>query len=89
MPVPDQTYQVSLQGFIVNTQLLTTGSTPLQTEWGQLIAYGASAEIYADRGDMVAYNILWNPQGIIKRYENIALGRFVAQLEDAQSVPRF
>lgn len=89
MPVPAQVHQVSLQGFIVQNQLLSTGAYPLQTEWGQLIAYGAAAEIYADRGDMVAYNILWNPQGIIKRYENIALGRFVAQLEDAQSVPRF
>jgi hypothetical protein len=61
-------------------------TTPLQTEWGQLIAYGASLEIFSDRGDLVAYN---NNYPILKRYENVALGRTVQQYEASQSVPRF
>ncbi len=85
-PVPDQLYAITLQGYIVQTQLSTTGSTPLQTEWGQLIAYGAALEIYSDRGDLVAYNQTFP---IFKRYENVALGRFVQQLDNVQSVPRF
>lgn len=85
-PIPDQVYQVNLQGFIVQNQLLNTGAVPMQTEWGQLIAYGASVEIFADRGDLAAYNATYP---IMKRYENVALGRFVQQLENAQSVGRF
>lgn len=85
-PVPDQVYQVTLQGYIVQSQLLTAGSVPLQTEWGLLIAYGASLEIFSDRGDLLAYK---NTYPLFQRYENVALGRYVQQLENVQSVPRF
>lgn len=86
MPVPDQVYQITLQGFINQAQITTTTGVPLQTEWGQLIAYGASLEIFSDRGDWGAYQTIYP---IFKRYENVALGRFVQQLENAQSVQRF
>ncbi len=85
-PIPDQVYNITLQGYQVQNQLTSTNTVPLQTEWGQLIAYGAALEIYSDRGDLVAYN---NTLGVFKRYENVALGRFVQQLENSQSVPRF
>lgn len=89
-PVPDQVYVMTLQGFINQVQLssATPGVTdlPLQTEWGQLIAYGASIEIFSDRGDLAAYN---NFYPLLKRYENVALGRTVAQYDNSQSVPRF
>jgi hypothetical protein len=87
-PIPDQVYQITMQGYINQTQFDVTNqsTTPLQTEWGQLIAYGASLEIFSDRGDLVAYN---NNYPILKRYENVALGRTVQQYEASQSVPRF
>lgn len=85
-PIPDQVYQITLQGYINQTQLVAGSDTPLQTEWGQLIAYGAALEIYSDRGDLVAYNQTYP---IMKRYENVALARFTQQLESVQSVPRF
>lgn len=89
-PIPDQVYAITLQGYIVQNQLTSvtpgTTDTPLQTEWGVLIAYGASLEIFSDRGDIGAYNTYYP---ILKRYENVALGRFVQQLEVSQSIPRF
>ncbi len=88
-PIPDQVYQITLQGFITQIALDAVSNPnqlPLQTEWGQLIAYGASLEVFSDRGDLVAYN---NYYPVFKRYENVALGRFVEQFTNAQSVPRF
>jgi len=87
-PIPDQVYQITLQGYINQVQLDENdmGSTPLQTEWGLLIAYGASCEIFSDRGDNQAYAETFQ---LMKRYENIALARTVQQYEASQSVPRF
>jgi hypothetical protein len=87
-PIPDQVYQITMQGYINQTQLDENdlGSVPLQTEWGLLIAYGASVEIFSDRGDNQAYTESYQ---IMKRYENVALARTVQQYESSQSVPRF
>lgn len=85
-PIPDQVYQITMQGFITQESLDSPAQLPLQTEWGQLIAYGASLDIFADRSDLGAYNSFFP---IFKRYENVALGRYVEQYENAQSVPRF
>lgn len=87
-PIPDQVYQITLQGYINQVQLDVNnlGGSPLQTEWGQLIAYGAALEIYSDRGDLQAYGETYQ---LLKRYENVALARTVQQYEASQSVPRF
>ena len=85
-PIPDQGYAITMQGYVNQIQLTGDASTPLSTEWGQLIAYGASLDIFADRGDLVAYN---NTYPIFKRYENVALGRTVQQYDSSQAVPRF
>lgn len=86
MPVPDQAYQIQMQGYIKPATLDTDASTPLQEEWGPLIAYGVSLEIFSDRGDEDSYESYW---GMFKRYENVALGRTIQQLTAEQSVPRF
>jgi hypothetical protein len=85
-PIPDQVYQISMQGYINQDQFVSGSDVPLQTEWGQLIAYGASLEIFADRGDLQAYGETFQ---ILLRYQNVALGRTVQQFEAVQSVPRF
>ena len=85
-PIPDQVYQITLQGFITQIQLTNQADSPVFSEWGQLLAIGASLDIFLDRGDLVAYN---NMYPLFKRYENVALGRYVQQFSDAQSVPRF
>jgi hypothetical protein len=85
-PIPDLVYQITMQGFITQVQLTLSSSSPLLTEWGELIAIGASLDVFLDRGDLAAYNAYYP---ILKRYENVALGRFVEQLQNQQSIPRF
>ncbi len=85
-PIPDQVYQITMQGFISQVQLINNASVPLLTEWGELLAMGAALDIFLDRGDLGAYGTYYP---IFKRYENVALGRFVEQYTNAQSVPRF
>ncbi len=91
-PVPDQAYQIQMQGYIkpliLNDNPLQGPivSTPLQIEWGPLIAYGASLEIFEDSGDTENYDRYFP---VFKRFENVALGRTIQQLTEQQSVPRF
>lgn len=85
-PVPDQVYQMHMQGFIQPATLSSDSSTPLQQEWGIYIAYGASLDIFSDRGDMGDYKENYS---IFKRYESVAISRTVTQLSSQQSVPRF
>lgn len=85
-PVPDQTYQIRMQGYVVPTLLVNNSDTPTQEEWGPLIAYGAALEIFADRGDEQNYQ---ETMGKLKRYENVALSRTIQQYTAEQSVPRF
>lgn len=84
--VPDQAYQILMQGFVVPATLSSDTDTPMQEEWGQLIAYGASLDIFLDTGDNDNYNQYYP---IFKRFENVALGRTIQQYTSEQSVPRF
>ena len=86
MPVPDQAYRIQMQGYIKPVLLSNLTDTPLQNEWGSLIAYGAALQIFADSGDMDNYDRYFDE---FKRQENIALGRTIQQLTSQQSVPRF
>ncbi len=85
-PVPDQAYQILMQGYIKPLSLVEDSDTPLQEEWGPLIAYGASLEVFNDTGDNDNYDAYFP---IFKRYENVALGRTIQQYTSEQSVPRF
>ena len=85
-PVPDQVYQMHMQGFIQPATFVNDTDSPLQAEWGPYIAYGASLDIFSDRGDMGNYN---ENYPIFKRYESVAISRTVTQLSSQQSVPRF
>lgn len=85
-PVPDQAYAIQMQGYITPTALTLDADTPLQLEWGPLIAYGAALEVFSDSGDNDNIDRYYP---IFKRFENIALGRTIQQLTAEQSVPRF
>ena len=85
-PVPDQAYQILMQGYVQPTFLVSDTDTPLQQEWGPLIAYGAALEIFQDNGDVDNYNRIFD---VFKRFENVALGRTIQQYTAEQSVPRF
>ena len=86
MPVPDQVYQIRMQGFVLPNQLVNDQDTPAQPEWGPLYAYGAALEIFADRGDTENYDRYYP---ILKKFENVALGRTIQQYTPEQGVPRF
>jgi len=85
-PVPDQAYNILMQGFIIPETLVNDSDMPTQPEWGQLIAYGAALDIFADSGDVENYD-RYSP--VFKRFENVALGRSIQQYTQEQSVPRF
>lgn len=85
-PVPDQAYYIRMQGYITPQLLVKPTDTPLQNEWGPLIAYGAALEIFADSGDNENIDSYYP---IFKRYENVALGRTIQQYTAEQSIPRF
>lgn len=86
MPVPDQVYQILMQGFILPSLLTADADLPLQAEWGPLIAYGAALEIFNDRGDTENFDRYYP---MMKRYENVALSRTIQQYTAEQGVPRF
>lgn len=86
MPVPDQVYQIRMQGFVLPAQLVSDADIPTQPEWGPLYAYGAALEIFSDRGDTENYDRYYP---ILKKFENVALSRTIQQYTPAQSVPRF
>lgn len=85
-PVPDQAYSILMQGYVKPSLLVNDSDTPLQQEWGPLIAYGAALEIFEDSGDTENYDRYYP---VFKRYENVALGRTIQQYTAQQSVPRF
>ena len=85
-PVPDQAYAIQMQGYVKPVSLVNDTDAPLQAEWGPLIAYGASVEIFSDRGDVENVDRYYP---IFKRYESVALGRTVQQLSSEQGVARF
>lgn len=64
-PVPDQTYEIQMNAFIRPTALLDSSDEPLLQEWGDLIAYGSAAKIFADNLDIESYeknNIFYDKQ---------------------------
>jgi hypothetical protein len=85
-PVPDQAYNILMQGYVKPTLLVTDSDTPTQEEWGPLIAYGAALDLFEDTGDVENYDRYYP---VFKRYENVALGRTIQQYTAEQSVPRF
>lgn len=85
-PVPDQVYQIRMQGYVKPDLATVSTDTPLQAEWGAYLAYAMALEIFSDRGDLDNYNRYYP---IFKRYENVALGRTIQQLTAEQSVGRF
>lgn len=86
MPVPDQVYQIRMQGFVLPDGLVEDTDTPSQAEWGPLIAFGAALELFNDRGDNDNYERYYP---VMKRYENVALSRTIQQYTNEQGVPRF
>lgn len=86
MPIPDQVYQIRMQGYINPDLILLASQQPTLQEWGPLIVYGAALDRFSRQGDLENYNRYFP---IFKRYENVALARTIQQYQAEQSVERF
>lgn len=53
-PPPDTAYRFKMQAYKIFTALSDATDTPLLSEWGPLIAYGTSKQIFADFGELDA-----------------------------------
>lgn len=76
-PVPDTTYQVSMEVLKQPTALLTDNSNPELEEWWQLLAFGCAKKILEDRQDMTS---LANIMPSLKEQEILCLRRTSQQL---------
>lgn len=89
-PIPDQVYAIRMQGYMIPNMLVNNFEsayyTPTFNEWGQVIAFGAAMDIFADRGDTAGQATC---QANLKRYEDVALARYVQQFESQRPMPRF
>jgi hypothetical protein len=89
-PIPDQVYQIRMQGYILPNTLVNTvddvNYSPTFNEWGQVIAYGAAMDIFADRGDSDGQAQCY---ANLKRFENVALARYIQQFESQRPAPKF
>lgn len=50
-PVPDQSYPVNLEAYVLPTVLIDANTAPDIQQWWQYIAYGASKKVFEDRMD--------------------------------------
>jgi len=76
-PIPDQTYQVSVEVYERPTALLDAASAPRYEEWWQYIAYGAAKKVFEDRSDLESVNLIM-PE--FKRQEIFVLRRTIIDM---------
>lgn len=75
-PVPDKVYKVSMNAYIIPTELLKADQNPELKQWWQYLAYGASKKIFEDSQD---------PDGVtqifpgFKEQERLVLRRTIVQ----------
>lgn len=86
-PVPDKPYLFKIQVYVRPTELLSSNpnAMPNFIEWWQLIAMGASLQVFEDNGDMDQYNKFYP---LYLNYKNIAQRRTLKQIatERAQTL---
>lgn len=86
LPVPDQAYIIKMRAYSVVTALVNATDTPDLSEWGPMIAYGASRNIFADYGELDAYAEITQ---LYKEQKNYVLTRTCQDLLNIRSVPNF
>lgn len=84
--VPDQVYEVIMEGLPVLTPLINPTDVPFRTDLGPLIAFGASLEIFSDFNQMDQWD-QYQPQ--YQRYKDIAMQDTYEVYLYQRSVPAF
>ena len=85
-PVPDQAYIIVMRAYSVVTELTNATDTPDLSEWGPMIAYGASRDIFSDYGELDAYA---ETTQLYKEQKNYVLTRTCQDLLNTRSTPNF
>lgn len=85
-PIPDTVYRIQLQGYRVESALANATDTPRLQEWGPTIAYGASRDILADKGE---YDKYMSVTALYKEQLDYILSRTVQNLMNTRASPRF
>lgn len=85
-PVPDNVYQVKMQGIQIPPALTNLTDVPFREDLGPLIAYGASLEVFADYNQMDQYD-----QALVQynRYKNVSMQDTYEEYLYQRSVPAF
>lgn len=85
-PVPDQTYEIKMQGIQLPKPFVNDADVPFREDLGPLIAYGASIEIFAD------FNQMDQVEQIIpqyNRYKDISMQDTYEELLYERALPAF
>lgn len=85
-PVPDQVYQVRMEGIKIPTALTSDGQLPFRPDLGPLIAYGASLEIFSDFNQMDQYDQTLTQYN---RYKDVSMQDTYEEYIYQRSVPAF
>ena len=86
-PIPDKAYKVVINAFLQPTSLFDdpgTASTqaPEQREWWQMIAYGASMKVFADRAD---FESLQNFEPLFEEQKLLSQRRTLKQITNQRT----
>lgn len=85
-PPPDQVYIIKMRAYSVVSELTSSIDTPELNEWGPMIAYGTSRDIFSDFGEIDAYG---ETTLLYKEQKNYVLTRTCQDLLNTRSTPNF
>lgn len=85
-PVPDQAYIIEMRAYSVVSELTNATDTPDLSQWGPMIAYGASRDIFSDYGELDAYA---ETTQLYKEQKNYVLTRTCQDLLNTRALPNF
>ncbi len=89
-PIPDGSYTIEGQAYIMPTAFLDNVSagaqSPLVEQWGYVIAYGTSLEFFRQRGQLDQVN-MYRPE--YEKYLDLALSRSTQQYSNQRTVPKW
>lgn len=85
-PIPDQSYTIEARAYIMPTALLAQTTSPLLDQWGYVIAYGASLEIFRQRGQLDQKSV-YQPE--YEKYLDLALSRSSQQYSQQRTGPKW
>lgn len=84
--VPDQVYQIKMQGIQIPPELVNLTDVPFRPDLGPLIAYGTSLEIFADFNQMDQYDQTLTQ---FNRYKDVSMQDTYEEYIYQRSVPQF